>query len=212
MVDDLVTKGADEPYRMFTSRAEMRLSLRYDNADQRLTPLGHKVGSIHEAEYRAFVDRQRGVERVKEFLMNTRVTDLDDEVLSGCSLEGSSEALQGKRLDYLARRPDFDAGRLLGVVHARLNGQVRDEEIEVALRDTRYAGYLKDQEALARKRGRYDELVIPVEMDFARISGLSNEAVQKLTRVRPRTIGQAARIPGITPAAVSILLVEALRA
>ena len=208
MVDDLVTKGADEPYRMFTSRAEMRLSLRYDNADQRLTPLGREIGSVEESDYEAFLSRQRDVARVKEFLAATKVSEAAADLLEG--LEGSAESLQGKRLDYLARRPDFDSEKLIGIARAAAR-EVSEKEITVALNDIRYAGYLKDQESLARKRGRYDDLEIPVGIDFSSVSGLSNEAVQKLSAVRPRTIGQAARIPGITPAAVSILLVETLR-
>ncbi len=208
MVDDLVTKGADEPYRMFTSRAEMRLSLRYDNADQRLTPVAREIGSIDEADYEAFVSRQRDVERVKEFLAATKVSEMAVELFEG--LEGSAESLQGKRLDYLARRPDFDSEKLIEIARAATRG-VNEKAITVALNDIRYAGYLKDQESLARKRGRYDDLEIPAGIDFSNVSGLSNEVVQKLSAVRPRTIGQAARIPGITPAAVSILLVETLR-
>jgi tRNA uridine 5-carboxymethylaminomethyl modification enzyme len=208
MVDDLVTKGADEPYRMFTSRAEMRLSLRYDNADQRLTPVAREIGSISEADYEAFLSRQRGVARVKEFLAATKVSQAQAGLLEG--LEGSAESLQGKRLDYLARRPDFNSEKLVEIARAATRG-VSEKEVTVALNDIRYAGYLKDQESLARKRGRYDELEIPAGIDFSSVSGLSNEAVQKLSAVRPRTIGQAARIPGITAAAVSILLVETLR-
>jgi tRNA uridine 5-carboxymethylaminomethyl modification enzyme len=211
MVDDLVTKGADEPYRMFTSRAEMRLSLRYDNADSRLTPLAHKIGSIDPDGYEAFLKRQDGIRKIKALLEGTRIADAGFDLANGCSLEGSPESLKGKTLEYLARRPDFDSDKLVGILLDKASGQVRDKEIAVALNDVRYAGYLKDQESLARKRGRYDDLEIPAAMDFANLSGLSNEAVQKFGRVRPRTIGQAARIPGITPAAVSILLVEVLR-
>ncbi|HLG15335.1 MAG TPA: tRNA uridine-5-carboxymethylaminomethyl(34) synthesis enzyme MnmG [Blastocatellia bacterium] len=209
MVDDLVTKGADEPYRMFTSRAEMRLSLRYDNADQRLTPLAREIGSIGHDDYEAFLRRQEDVKHVKDLLHEARVKDLEGEALAG--LEGSPESYEGKRLEYLARRPDFDAEKLVGFVKVAMGGSIADRETIVALNDLRYSGYLKDQELLARKRGRYDDLEIPAALDFARVSGLSNEVVQKLGRVRPRTIGQAARIPGVTPAAVSILLVEALR-
>jgi tRNA uridine 5-carboxymethylaminomethyl modification enzyme len=211
MVDDLVTKGADEPYRMFTSRAEMRLSLRYDNADQRLTPLAHEVGAVSNEDYEAFLGRQRDVARVKEYLEAARVTDIGDEVIESLRLEGGTDAYRGKRLAYLARRPDCSAERLLEIIAAALGNQVGEKEIVVAMNDIRYAGYLKDQEALARRRGRYDEMEIPAHLDYARISGLSNEAVQKLGHIRPRTIGQAARIPGITPAAVSILLIAALR-
>ncbi|HJQ26963.1 MAG TPA: tRNA uridine-5-carboxymethylaminomethyl(34) synthesis enzyme MnmG [Blastocatellia bacterium] len=211
MVDDLVTKGADEPYRMFTSRAEMRLSLRYDNADQRLTPLAHRIGAVSDEDYEAFQRRQRDVERAKAYLREARVNDLGTDVLDELRLEGSADAYSGKRLDYLVRRPDCSQERLLEIITAALGDAVKEKEVVVAMNDIRYAGYLKDQEALARKRGRYDELEIPVSLDYTHISGLSNEVVQKLGRVRPRTIGQAARIPGITPAAVSILLLAALK-
>ena len=211
MIDDLVTKGADEPYRMFTSRAEMRLSLRYDNADQRLTALGRELGSVHEADYEAFIERQKSIASVKALLGERKVNDLSPEVLEDLALEGSTDSFSGKRLDYLARRPDCSVEKLAAIVRAATGGAATNREIVVALNDIRYAGYLKDQDSLARKRGRYDELEIPDSMNFSGISGLSNEAVQKLSAVRPRTIGQAARIPGITPAAVSILLVETLR-
>ncbi|MFL6215211.1 MAG: tRNA uridine-5-carboxymethylaminomethyl(34) synthesis enzyme MnmG [Blastocatellia bacterium] len=211
MVDDLVTKGADEPYRMFTSRAEMRLSLRYDNADQRLTPLAREIGSVSDEDYKAFERRQRDIERVKACLRDSKVNDLGDDVLDELRLEGGRDAYRGKRLDYLARRPDCPQPRLLEIVTASLGDEVKEKEVVVAMNDLRYAGYLKDQETLARRRGRYDELEIPHSLDYARISGLSNEVVQKLGRVRPRTIGQAARIPGVTPAAVSILLIAALK-
>jgi len=211
MVDDLVTKGADEPYRMFTSRAEMRLSLRYDNADQRLTGLARDLGSVSDEDYEAFMRRQGDVERVKEYLKAARVSELGDERLAELQLEGAADAYRGKRLDYLARRPDCRQEQLLEIVSAAMGDEVQEKEIVVAMNDIRYAGYLKDQETLARKRGRYDELEIPTQFDYTRISGLSNEVVQKLGHIRPRTIGQAARIPGITPAAVSILLIATLK-
>jgi tRNA uridine 5-carboxymethylaminomethyl modification enzyme len=226
MIDDLVTKGADEPYRMFTSRAEMRLSLRYDNADQRLSPLAKEIGSMDDADYEEFLSRQRDVERIKQFLNDAKVTDLGDELLNELQLEGSPDSYRGRRLEYLARRPDCSPARLAQIIQGALgqraaernapeqNGaeqNAAEQNIVVALNDLRYAGYLKDEEALARKRGRYDELEIPRDMDFSSISGLSNEVAQKLGAVRPQTIAQAARIPGVTPAAVSILLVAALK-
>lgn len=211
MIDDLVTKGADEPYRMFTSRAEMRLSLRYDNADSRLTPLARQIGSIEDSDFESFERRRKAVVEVKEFLTRTRIGELSEETLAELHLEGSPDSYLGRRLDYLARRPDCPAERLIDIVKSRIAGDKAEREITVALNDLRYAGYLKDQESLARKRGRYDDLEIPSNLDFAGISGLSNEVVQKLGNVRPRTIGQAARIPGVTPAAISILLVETLR-
>jgi tRNA uridine 5-carboxymethylaminomethyl modification enzyme len=211
MVDDLVTTGADEPYRMFTSRAEMRLSLRYDNADQRLTPLAREIGSIDNEDWAEFARRQDDISLIKAHLSTTRAIDAAGEALESAALEGSSEAVKGRNLEYLARRPDFDQAKLIGIVVSGLGDQVKEKEVVVALNDIRYSGYLKDQESLARKRGRYDELEIPAGMDFSTMSGLSNEAVQKFGSVLPRTIGQAARIPGITPAAVSILLIELLR-
>ena len=211
MIDDLVTKGADEPYRMFTSRAEMRLSLRYDNADQRLTPLAREIGSIDDRDFEAFLSRQNEVERIKQYLNDAKVTALGDELIDELNLEGSPDSYRGKRLEYLARRPDCSSERLAEIVRAALGDEAREQNIVVALNDLRYAGYLKDQEILARKRGRYDEMEIPRDMDFSSISGLSNEVVQKFSDVRPQTIGQAARIPGVTPAAVSILLVAMLR-
>jgi len=211
MIDDLVTKGADEPYRMFTSRAEMRLSLRYDNADQRLTPLAREIGAIDDADYAAFLARQHDIERVKAVMREVKVNELEDEVLDALELEGAADAYGGKRLDYLARRPDCSQEKLLAIIKAAMGDAAPEKEIVVAMNDIRYAGYLKDQETLAKKRGRYDGMEIPTDVDFARISGLSNEVVQKLGAIRPRTIGQAARIPGVTPAAVSILLVAMLR-
>jgi tRNA uridine 5-carboxymethylaminomethyl modification enzyme len=211
MIDDLVTKGADEPYRMFTSRAEMRLSLRYDNADQRLTPLARRIGSIAQSEFERFEQRQRQVENVKEYLCSVKVTELGDHVLAELQLEGSPDSYRGRRLDYLARRPDCPIQKLIEIVEVAIGDRAPRNEITIALNDIRYSGYLKDQESLARKRGRYEDLEIPVSVDFGNISGLSNEVVQKLGDVKPRTIGQAARIPGVTPAAVSILLVEMLR-
>ena len=209
MVDDLVTKGADEPYRMFTSRAEMRLSLRYDNADERLTPMAREIGSIDEEDYAGFLKRRDGVQTAKRILSSFKVCEISEAI--GSSLEGSPESLKGKSLEYLARRPDFDSGTLVGLILSKAGEDVREEEARVAINDVRYAGYLKDQESLARKRGRYDELRIPSDFDYSVISGLSSEAIQKFGRIQPLTIGQAARIPGITPAAVSVLLVEVLR-
>jgi len=211
MVDDLVTKGADEPYRMFTSRAEMRLSLRYDNADERLTPLAHQIVSISDADYEAFLDRRSRIEKVKEYLTETKVSAMGRERLEEFELEGSADNFAGKKLDYLVRRPDCDSEKLKAFVAGEIGDWAKENDLTVAMNDIRYAGYLKDQESLLRKRGRYDELEIPASLDYSRISGLSTEVVQKLGSIRPRTIGQASRIPGVTPAAVSIILVEAMR-
>ena len=181
-------------------------------ADRRLTPLAWKLGAIDEADYVAFVKRQHDVETIKAFLTNARVTDLSDDLLDDLQLEGSPDSYRGRKLEYLAQRPDCPREKLIEIVRAANGAGSAEREIVVAaLNDIRYSGYLKDEESLARKRGRYDDLRLPDGIDYSSVSGLSNEVVQKLGCVRPRTIGQAARIPGITPAAVSILLVETLR-
>src|SRR5262249_5496744 len=160
-----------------------------------------EIGSIDDSDWEDFARRQDDVRRVKAHLSTTRASDAAGDLLASAALEGSSEAVKGKNLEYLARRPDFAQEGLIRIVQAALRDSVADKEIGVALNDIRYSGYLKDQESLARKRGRYDELEIPGGIDFSSISGLSNEAIQKFGSVRPRTIGQASRIPGITPAA-----------
>ena len=217
MIDDLVTKGADEPYRMFTSRAEMRLSLRYDNADARLSRLAYQAGSIDESDWEAFQMRQARIDAAKNYLTTTKAQDVVDDLFE-LDLMGSPEAFQGKTLEYLARRPDFDRDKLVRIVTTNMSrigpddlSTISEDLIAVALNDIRYSGYLKDQQALAKKRGRYEDLEIPSGLNYSGISGLSTEAIQKFGKVQPRTIGQASRIPGITPAAVSILLVEVLR-
>ena len=190
-------------------RKEVRIALLKNDK----TPLARVLAfaqSMSAPVLREVLATSRLSEKVKEYLSNAKVTDLGDEMLDELQLEGSPDSYRGRKLDYLARRPDCSAEKLIGIVTAAI-GETKRKEIVVALNDIRYSGYLKDQQTLARKRGRYEDLEIPRGVDFSSISGLSNEVVQKLGNVQPRTIGQAARIPGITPAAVSILLVEMLR-
>src|SRR5262249_16790020 len=150
------------------------LSLRYDNADQRLTPLAHQVGAVNDADFEAFERRVEKIDCVKEYLNESKVLDLGNDLIEELGLGGSPDSYRGRRLDYLARRPDCRTERLTEIVKSRIGDGAGVREIAVALNDVRYSGYLKDQDMLARKRGRYEELAIPRELDFSTISGLSN--------------------------------------
>ena len=210
LVDDLITQGTSEPYRMFTSRAEYRLQLREDNADARLTPMGRELGLVDEARWAAFSAKREAVEaetaRLKALWAAPNNT-LGAAVARDVGIEVSRET---SAMDLL-RRPETDYAALMraegigpGVADAKVAEQV---EIEA-----KYAGYLERQrEEIARAR-RHEDTAIPDGFDFAAVRGLSNEVLQKLERVRPDTIGQAGRIPGVTPAAVSLLLVHLGRA
>jgi tRNA uridine 5-carboxymethylaminomethyl modification enzyme len=246
LIDDLVSKGVDEPYRMFTSRAEFRLHLRIDNADERLTPLGFQVGTIRQEDYQAFLEKQARISSATRFLLETRL-DIDSPVgrevygklglmnngiftgpspLTGAQLLKRSEVTiedlmewVGEGLSSVAavydRRavapgftpaPDVAAGS----PRQATNGDVRSpllsrEEARRIETDFKYAGYLQQQEKQMERMKRSETRRIPDWFDYKKVSGLSREVVEKLTRVRPLTLGQASRIPGITPAAVSLV-------
>ncbi len=194
LIDDLVTRGVTEPYRMFTSRAEHRLLLREDNADLRLTPLGRELGLVDDERW-AFFEAKR--------------TAADAEV---ARLEGTR--VRGLTAMELLRRPEVDYQGLVALVGAPVQGGDDRLAREVALQVTvraKYAGYIERQRAeIERQRGS-EELRLPDDLDYLGIGGLSNEARQRLTEARPDTLGQAARIPGITPAAISILMIHLKR-
>ncbi len=207
MVDDLVTRGIDEPYRMFTSRSELRLLLRIDNADRRLRPLGYRLGLVSEAEYAEFVQKYENVEKLRKFLRNHRwhpaevpcpglPGKLDVESVKGCTLE---ELLRRPGIDLA----DFDPVLRMHAANPEAPEVKRSVEIEV-----RYEGYIQQQLKDAEKLRRMSARRIPEDFDYSRIDGLNREMKEKLSRVRPRDLGMAGRIPGITPAAVSILNVQ----
>jgi tRNA uridine 5-carboxymethylaminomethyl modification enzyme len=205
MIDDLVTQGTLEPYRMFTSRAEYRLQLREDNADLRLTEIGRTLGLVDEERWNCFNKKSKGIESERQRLKKIWVTPgnaLGRKVESTLGIPVSKEV---RALDLL-KRPEVDYQRLVEV--EGIGPGVEDEQLIRQLEvQVRYAGYLaRQQEDIARRR-RHETMEIANDFDFDQVRGLSSEVREKLQNVRPDTIGQASRIPGVTPAAISLLLV-----
>jgi tRNA uridine 5-carboxymethylaminomethyl modification enzyme len=179
LVDDLVSKGADEPYRMFTSRAEYRLHLRIDNADERLTPIGRETGLVNDARWRRFTGKQDQKRRVREILARSRS-------------------------DVWLRRPEARISELTQQIEAELREPIIGGVLATVETEIKYAGYMAQQDRHIRQMEGSANRAIPAGFDFA-LPGLSTEVRQKLTRVRPTTLGQAQRIPGVTPAAIAVL-------
>ncbi|NNJ94956.1 MAG: tRNA uridine-5-carboxymethylaminomethyl(34) synthesis enzyme MnmG [Halobacteria archaeon] len=206
LVDDLVTRGTSEPYRMFTSRAEYRLLLRQDNADLRLTPAGHALGLVDERRWQAFNVRREAIEQEQRRLQSHRVRPATaaGEALSAMLDKPLSREQPASEL---LRRPEIDYRSLMAIEGIGPGVTATDvaEQVEI---QAKYAGYLERQQAEIERQQHYREQPLPVNFDYNAVTGLSGEACEKLQDVQPQTIGQAARIPGITPAAVSLLLVH----
>jgi len=209
LIDDLITNGTNEPYRMFTSRAEYRLHLREDNADLRLTALGREHELVDDRRWRAFCEKKESIERETARLKSIwaapgNALGREIEAVLGITLTRESSAHD------LLRRPELSYQRLLQV--PSLGPAVADtavaEQVEV---QTRYAGYLDRQQDEIERQRRHESLAFPDDFNYAEVPGLSAEVAQKLARVRPQTLGQAMRVSGVTPAAVSLLLVHLRR-
>jgi len=202
LIDDLINLGAPEPYRMFTSRAEYRLLLREDNADQRLTPLGREVGLVDDVRWAAFEKKISQLGRAREIAARVRVAPGDRKQVARLGLP---ELNNGASLEELLRRPQLTIKDL-----AWLDGELAgfsSEVLEQLEIETKYAGYIRRQEDEVARFRKTEEVRIPENFHYADIGGMSAEVIEKLEKVRPRTLGQAARIPGVTPAAVAILSV-----
>ena len=209
LIDDLVTKGVDEPYRMFTSRAEYRILLRQDNADVRLTPIGHKIGLVREKRYRAMEQKKSSVESLISFLRRESVTPAD--LSEYFKTIDSTPLTQGRKLyDILLRNKvtlNGLADHLPGLQEYLTQNQCTEEIVEEAEIRIKYHGYIERERHIADKMVRLENISIRPDFDFNSLKALSIEARQKLTRIKPSTIGQASRIPGVSPADINVLLV-----
>jgi tRNA uridine 5-carboxymethylaminomethyl modification enzyme len=200
MIDDLVTKGTNEPYRMFTSRAEFRLNLRIDNADARLTPIGRRVGLVGDDHWHQHLDRAARIDRLRQSMEGARVDTAHPFFLSR-----GMEFRERPTFMSLLRRPEIRMDELIaeGVLKTEV---LRREDIVSLETSIKYEGYLKQQDREVEKLRKAESKRIPADLDYSSMPGLSREIVEKLTRIRPGSIAQASRIPGITPASISILL------
>ena len=210
LIDDLVTKGVDEPYRMFTSRAEYRILLRQDNADQRLTPLGYKIGLVGEEKHENLLKKNTAVESLISMLRATsvKIGEIDDYLIS----VREEPLTQGKKLYDIVLRSNVTIAAL-SREHKKLGKFISEqgfskEVIEQAEIQCKYRGYIERERYYAEKMHRLESIVIPESFDFNALQSLTIEARQKLTRIRPTTIGQASRIPGVSPADINVLLVK----
>jgi len=210
LIDDLVTKGVDEPYRMFTSRAEYRILLRQDDADMRLTPRGYEIGLASEERYQLLVEKRELVERIISFCEEFHVKLEFNAVLEPL---GSAPLKEGVRLLSLVNRPELNLLLLAKYVPelqeliASLPDNRRDEIVEAAEVRIKYAGYIDRERMVAEKINRLEKVKLPASIDYNNLQQLTIEARQKLSRIRPENIGQASRIPGVSPADINILLV-----
>ena len=210
LIDDLVTKGVDEPYRMFTSRAEYRILLRQDNADIRLTPIGYKIGLISQKRYAHFTEKKASVESLISFArrQSIKAAEINDYLES----VNSEPLTQGRKLyDILMRNNvTFESlsEALLKLRKFISDNNISAEAIEEAEIQIKYKGYIEREKFIAEKLHRLENIRIPEDFDFHSMNSLTIEARQKLTRIRPATIGQASRIPGVSPADVNVLLVK----
>jgi tRNA uridine 5-carboxymethylaminomethyl modification enzyme len=200
LIDDLITRGTKEPYRMFTSRAEYRLLLREDNADLRLTAKGWELGLVGETQWRAFDAAKKAIDAEKQRLSQLWIRPDDGAVLDMTPIRREISCLE------LLRRPEVTYEHLLRLpaVAATVVPAEIQQQIEI---QQKYSGYIVRQEAEIARQRRYEETFLPEDMDYSQVSGFSTEVCQKLMEHRPTTVGQASRIPGITPAAISLLLV-----
>jgi tRNA uridine 5-carboxymethylaminomethyl modification enzyme len=205
LIEDLIKQGVDEPYRIFTSRAEYRLALRYDNADERLEKYGRDIGLVGDSDWERFNERQARLARLRTALDNTRLrrSDAQHAAVSALLETDLGDVIS---LAQLAKRPKVTSELIMSLLPGEIR-PVAEADLNSVLADSLYSGYLESQKATITRLYQHDALRIPRETTFATISGLSNEVVERLDRARPETFGEARRLPGLTPGALSTLLV-----
>ncbi len=204
MIDDLITRGTAEPYRMFTSRAEYRLQLREDNADLRLTEQGRELGLVDDARWQRFEEKREAIVNLQGKLAKKWIRAETDEAALVEQLWGKKLLKEASLMEML-RRPEVDVDNLLQFSDET---EVDEQVAEQVAIQAKYAGYIDRQQTEINRTQRYEHLKLPDNVDYSLVSGLSNEVSEKLKKQRPETLGQASRIPGITPAAISLLLVH----
>ena len=203
LIDDLVTKGADEPYRMMTSRSEYRLILRQDNADLRLTEKGHSIGLVGEERYARFLERKKKYEEAMDYIRTQRFTP-KEEINRALESMGTAPLTTGTGADQILKRPEMTYRKMMEILGCPSFDEEAVEEMEITVK---YEGYIARQEAAVRKAARMENEKLPLDMDYLSLDGISTEARQKMDKIRPLSLGQAARIPGVSPADISVLMV-----
>ena len=207
LADDLIRHGVDEPYRIFTSRAEARLTLRHDNADQRLSPRGREIGLVGDADWERFNKKSKEIDTLKSILAQTRFKRSDTEYSTVSQIIGSDLG-DSFTLAQLAQRQGVNKDLLFRLLPKEMQREIKIQNLKTALADSLYSGYIKKQDLATKRVSRHDELQIPQGFEFNEINGLSNEMVERLERVKPKDFGQVRKINGITPSALSTVLVH----
>ena len=208
LTDDLIQHGVDEPYRIFTSRAESRLTLRHDNADARLSPKAREIGLVGDTDWERFNNRRDALANLRNVLNNTRFKRSDVQYASLCQTLGVADLGDSVTLTTLAQRQGVNSDLIMRLLPNDLRQTTKPTDLESVLADSLYSGYVTNQTAATARVNLHDALRVPDDFNYRAISGLSNEMVERLERTRPQTFGQARKINGLTPAALSTLLVH----
>ncbi len=209
LIDDLITKGVDEPYRMFTSRAEHRILLRQDNADYRLTEKGFKLGLASEGRYLKYKEKERKVDKLTRFVYQESISP---EEVNATLMEYNTSPLKQKvKLATVLLRPQVSLGRLISA-HNKMQNFISESDIDKEIIESveikiKYEGYIKKEEDIAKKLDKFENIGLKADFDYNKLASISYEAREKLTNIKPKTIGQASRISGVSPSDINVLLV-----